>query len=151
MLSLFFSERADRGIQVILITRKFNFSASHKLFNPNLSEEENLRLYGKCSNPNGHGHNYTMEVTVAGEINTETGYLMDLSLLKKLVNDAIINIVDHKNLNVDVVFLSNIIPTTENIAGKFWDILSEKINSAEIKLYSIKLTETENNIVEIRK
>ena len=134
----------------MFITRKFHFSASHRLFKPGLSDKENEELYGKCSNPNGHGHNYTLEVTVAGETDKETGYLMDIKELKELVNRELIAKVDHKNFNVDVDFMKGVVPTTENIAEHFWDQIVNKINNPDRKLFSIKLAETENNIVEYR-
>ena len=132
------------------ITRRFHFSSSHRVFNPALSNEENINLYGKCSNPNGHGHNYVMDITVAGEIDSETGFVMDLTELKKIVEEAIINKVDHKNLNVDVDFMSGVLPSTENIAVKFWQQIENKINNPNRKLYSVKLKETVNNSVEYK-
>jgi 6-pyruvoyltetrahydropterin/6-carboxytetrahydropterin synthase len=135
---------------MVYITRKFHFSASHRMFKPELSDEENFKLYGKCSNPSGHGHNYILEVTVAGKPEPEIGYVMDLKKLKEITDDALIEKVDHKNLNVDVDFLNNIIPTTENIVMKFWDQLESKLNNNNRKLYSLKLFETENNVVEYR-
>jgi 6-pyruvoyltetrahydropterin/6-carboxytetrahydropterin synthase len=135
---------------MVYITRKFHFSASHRMFKPGLSDEENFSLYGKCSNPSGHGHNYILEVTVAGEPEPGIGYVMDLKKLKAIVDDELIEKVDHKNLNVDVDFLKNIIPTSENIVMKFWEQLESKINNKNRKLYSLKLFETENNVAEYR-
>ncbi len=135
---------------MMFITRKFHFSASHRLFKPGLSDKENEEVYGKCSNPNGHGHNYQLEVTVAGEPDAGTGYLMDLKELKQLVDKELIDKVDHKNLNVDVDFMTGVVPTTENIASSFWDQIADKINNNNRKLYSIKVSETENNTVEYR-
>lgn len=133
---------------MIYVTRREVFSASHRIYNPNLSDEENLEIYGKCSNPNGHGHNYIIEVTVAGEINPVTGYLIDLKLLKKIIRENIIDKLDHKNLNLDVEFLKDVIPTAENILIGIWSQLKNKIPNG--KLYSIKLYETENNYVEYK-
>lgn len=133
---------------MIYVTRREIFSASHRIYNPELSDEENFKIYGKCSNPNGHGHNYTIEVTVAGEIDKDTGYLIDLSKLKKIIRENVINKLDHKNLNLDVEFLQNKIPTAENILIGIWNQLIDKIPNG--KLYSIKLYETENNYVEYR-
>ncbi len=135
---------------MVYITRKFHFSASHRMYKPELSDEENFELYGKCSNPNGHGHNYILEVTVAGEPDPQIGYVMDLKKLKEIVEDIIIEKVDHKNLNVDVDFMKSIIPTAENIVIGFWNQLESKINNNHRKLYSLKLFETENNVVEYR-
>lgn len=133
---------------MIYVTRREVFSASHRIYNPNLTDEENFEIYGKCSNPNGHGHNYIIEVTIAGEINPETGYLIDLKHLKKIIRDNVLDKLDHKNLNVDVDFLKNVIPTAENILIGIWYQLKDKIPNG--KLYSIKLYETENNYFEYR-
>lgn len=133
---------------MIYVTRRATFSASHRLHNPALSEERNLELFDKCANPNSHGHNYILEVTVAGNAGRETGYVIDLKKLKKILNEEILDKVDHKNLNHDVAFLRGVIPTAENIVKAFWDILVPKIT--EGKLYSMRLQETENNSVEYR-
>ncbi len=133
---------------MIYVTRREVFSASHRLFNPQLTDEQTDKLFGKCNNPNGHGHNYILEVIVAGEINPDTGYLIDLKLLKKIIIDNVISKVDHKNLNMDVQFLSGKIPTAENIAIAIWNELDGKIPDG--RLYSVKLYETENNYVEYR-
>ena len=135
---------------MIYITRKFHFSASHRMYKPELSDEENFELYGLCSNPNGHGHNYVLKVTVAGEPDPELGYVMDLKELKKLVEESVIEKVDHRNFNADVDFMKGIIPTSENIVRKIWDQLENKINNNRRNLYSLKLFETENNMVEYR-
>ncbi|MEE9258884.1 MAG: 6-carboxytetrahydropterin synthase [Nitrospinaceae bacterium] len=130
---------------MIYITRKLEFCASHRLFNPKFSDEENQATFGLCNNPNGHGHNYTLEVTVSGEVDPETGMVFDLKSLKKLISREIIDKVDHKNLNVDVDFLSGIIPTAENIAIRFWDLLEPKIENGT--LHELKLYESERNFV----
>jgi len=133
---------------MIYITRREVFSASHILYNPNLSDEENKRIFGKCNNPNGHGHNYILEVVIAGNIDPITGYVIDLKLLKTIIIDNIISKVDHKHLNLDVDFLKGINPTTENFVVAIWDQLVDKIQSG--KLYSVKLYETENNYIEYK-
>ncbi len=130
---------------MIYITRKLEFCASHRLYNPDYSEEKNARVFGLCNNPNGHGHNYVMEVTVRGEVHPETGMVLDLKALKKLVNEEIILKVDHKNLNVDVPFLKDVIPTAENLAIHFWNVLETKLAGGE--LHEIKLYESERNFV----
>lgn len=135
---------------MLYITRKFHFSASHRVFNPKLSDEENFKIYGKCSNPNGHGHNYEMDVTVAGDVDADLGYVMDLTQLKILVEKEIIDKVDHKNLNMDVDFMKDVLPSTENIAVTFWNQIESKINAKNRKLYSIRIRETINNSVEYR-
>ncbi len=133
---------------MIYVTRREVFSSSHRLHNENLSDKENLELYGKCNNPNGHGHNYILEVIIAGEVDEKTGYVIDLKKLKIIIIENIISKVDHKHLNYDVEFLKGINPTTENFVIKIWDELVDKIPSG--KLYSIKLKETENNFVEYK-
>jgi 6-pyruvoyltetrahydropterin/6-carboxytetrahydropterin synthase len=130
------------------VTRREVFSASHRLWNSNLSEEQNIELFDKCANPNGHGHNYILEVTIVGNIIKESGYVVDLKKLKNIIRAEIISKVDHKHLNYDVDFLKDIIPTAENIIHAFWQILKTKIGEA--KLSAIRLYETENNIVEYR-
>ena len=130
---------------MIYITRKLEFCASHRLFNPEYSDEKNAEVFGLCNNPNGHGHNYVMEVTVRGDVHPETGMVLDLKALKKLVNEEIILKVDHKNLNVDVPFLKNIIPTAENLAIQFWEVLESRLESGQ--LHEIKLYESEHNFV----
>lgn len=132
----------------IYITRRETFAAAHRLFKPELSDEENFKLFGKCSNPNWHGHNYTLEVVVAGEVNKDTGFVMDLQELKEIVKKNIIEKVDHKNLNLDTKFMKGIIPTSENIVLAIWNELNEKISKG--KLYSVKLYETENNYFEYK-
>jgi len=133
---------------MIYVTRREVFSASHRLFNPNFSNDENERLFGKCNNLNGHGHNYILEVIVAGEVDSQTGYVIDLKVLKEIIKNNVISKVDHKNLNLDVDFLKGKIPTAENIAIGIWNQLVDKLPSG--KLYSIKLYETENNFVEYK-
>ncbi len=133
---------------MLYVTRREVFSASHRLFNPELTEEENEKIFGKCNNHNGHGHNYVLEVVVAGEINPLTGYVIDLKVLKKIILEEVIAKVDHKNLNIDVDFLKSKIPTAENIAVGIWQEIKDKIPSG--KLYSVKIYETENNYVEYK-
>jgi 6-pyruvoyltetrahydropterin/6-carboxytetrahydropterin synthase len=133
---------------MMFVTRRETFSASHRLFNPQLSETRNIELFDKCANPNGHGHNYVLEVTVAGEPANDSGYVIDIKKLKDIIRKEIIAKVDHKHLNFDVDFLKGVNPTSENVAKAFWNILKDKI--ADGRLYSIKLRETENNSVEYR-
>ncbi|MCP5063020.1 MAG: 6-carboxytetrahydropterin synthase [Ignavibacteriae bacterium] len=133
---------------MIYVTRRQVFSASHKLHNDKLSEEENQEIFGKCNNPYGHGHNYTLEVVVAGEIDPKTGYVIDLKELKQIIIKNVIAKVDHKHFNYEVDFMQGIIPTSENITIGIWEQLVDKIPSG--KLYSIKLYETENNFIEYK-
>lgn len=133
---------------MVYVTRKAHFAAAHRLYNPSWSMEENDRVFGKCNNLNGHGHNYNIEVTVAGVPPAETGMVIDLKVLAEIVDRELIELVDHKHLNIDVPFLTGIIPTAENMAMAFWKVLAPKIPFGT--LYSIKLYESENNLVEYR-
>jgi len=133
---------------MIYVTRREVFSASHRLYNEKWSDEKNEEVFGKCNNLYGHGHNYVLEVTVAGEIDSETGYVIDTKLLKWIIRKNIIEKVDHKHLNLDVDFMKGIIPTAENITVAFWKQIVNKIPCG--KLYSIKLYETENNYFEYK-
>ena len=133
---------------MVYVTRRESFSSAHRLNNLNLSDEENKAIFGKCNNSNGHGHNYVIEVVVAGEIDPVTGYVFDLKKLKEIMNENIIAKVDHKNLDLDVDFLKGIISTTENLAVAFWKQLADKIPAG--KLHSVKLYETENNYIEYK-
>ncbi len=136
---------------MIFVTRKAHFNASHRLHNPKKSDTWNKEVFGKCNNPNWHGHNYVIEVTVAGVPDPETGYVIDLGKLKKIIKDKILDPCDHRNLNLEVPFLENIIPTSENLVKAFFHQLEndiEKAASKNSKLYSVKLFETERNIAE---
>lgn len=129
----------------LFLTKKLHFSASHRLYNPNFSDEKNDEVFGLCNNFYGHGHNYEIEVTICGEIDKETGYVFDLKKMKEIITNEIILKVDHKHLNFDVDFLKGVIPTVENLVMKFWEILEDKF--LPCKLYSIKLYETPNSYV----
>jgi len=132
---------------MIQITRRETFNAAHRLFNPAWSEQKNFEVFGPCSRI--HGHNWELFVTVEGEVNTETGFVMDLKVLRDLVREEIISKVDHTFLNEDVSFLANILPSTENFAIAIWKILAPLLWSKHaVKLYKIKLTETQNHFVE---
>jgi 6-pyruvoyltetrahydropterin/6-carboxytetrahydropterin synthase len=131
---------------MVYVTRRAQFSASHRLFNPNFSDERNEEVFDKCNNFHGHGHNYVVEVTVKGQPDPETGYVIDLKRLARLIESEIIDHVDHKHLNIDVDFLRGVIPTAENIAVLFWQRLESKIDAGE--LHSIRVYESENNFVD---
>ena len=131
---------------IVTVTRRLRFNAAHRLHNPALTEEENRRLFGKCNNPNWHGHNYTLEVSVRGPIDPRTGYVMDLGVLKRLVEERVLDQVDHRNMNVDVPFMQGVIPTTENIVVQMWRIVAPAV--APATLVRLRLWETENNYVE---
>lgn len=119
------------------------FSAAHRLFNPEFSNEKNEEVFDKCNNFYGHGHNYYLEVTIKGLPNPKTGYVIDLKLLKKIISKEIIEKVDHKHLNFDVDFLKGYIPTVENLCVIFWNILKDKL--PENSLHEIKIFETEDS------
>jgi len=133
---------------MVYLTRRTSFSASHRLWSNQLSEAENYAVYEKCANPNGHGHNYVLEVTIRGTPDPQTGMVMNLTELKHAVSEQIINGVDHKHLNYDVPWLESSIPTTEVLAIKFWERLAEAL--PRNLLYEVKLYETENNIASYR-
>lgn len=133
---------------MVSVTRRETFSASHRLYNPAFTDAQNEAVFDKCSNPNGHGHNYELEVTVEGPVQPETGYVVDLKLLKEVIRREVIAKVDHKHLNHDVEFLRGVIPTAENIALAIWKVLAPKVPSG--RLVRLRLRETENNVVEIR-
>jgi 6-pyruvoyltetrahydropterin/6-carboxytetrahydropterin synthase len=131
---------------MVYVTRKAHFSAAHRLFNPAFSDTKNEAVFDKCNNLRGHGHNYEIEVTIKGIPDPETGYVIDLKKLARLMDELIIDKVDHKHLNYDVEELRGIIPTAENIALVFWSLLEPHIK--EGKLHSIKVFESDNNFVE---
>lgn len=132
----------------VYITRKVHFNSAHRIYNPKWSDEKNFQIFGGCSNPNWHGHNYILEVTLVGYPDPETGYVYDLKKLKDLIEDKILQKVDHKNLNLDVDFMQGIIPTTENFAIQIWNQLEPHIK--DVQLFSVKLYETERNFVEYK-
>ncbi len=128
------------------VCRRETFNAAHRLFNANWSDEKNMEVFGKCSNPNYHGHNYVLETWIEGEIEEETGYVIDLKKLKDLIRDEISERFDHRNLNLDCIEFENLKPSAENIAFVIWNILREKL---DVKYgLSVRLWETENNVVE---
>lgn len=132
---------------MIYITRKEHFNAAHKLYNPAWSEEQNNTTFGKCANKNWHGHNYELFVTVKGEINPDTGFVVNLKTLSTVIRTDVTEILDHKNLNMDVKGMP-IMPSTENVAIFIWNILAPKIKEMGAELHCIKLYETDSNYVE---
>ncbi len=131
---------------MIYITRRETFNAAHKLARTDWSDEKNLEVFGKCSNPNWHGHNYELFVTVKGEPDPETGFLVDLKVLKHIIQTIIIDKLDHQNINLDVDFMKNKMASTEILAIEIWNQLIPHIEGST--LHSIKLYETQNNFVE---
>lgn len=130
------------------ITRRERFNAAHKLWNHKWSEEKNIEVFGKCANANWHGHNYELFVTVKGTPNEETGCVIDLKDLSKILKELVIERLDHKNLNLDVPFMDGIMASTENLAVAIWQEIQETIESHSCKLHCVKLVETENNYAE---
>ena len=130
---------------MLKVCRRSTFNSAHRLFQPNWTDEKNDAVYGKCNNPNFHGHNYTLEVWVEGELDQSTGYLIDLKHLKTIIQTEIIERFDHRNLNLDCIEFATLIPTAENIAIVIYEILRDVLD-AKYKI-SIKLWETENNMV----
>ena len=133
---------------MIYITRRERFNAAHKLFREEWSDEQNLEIFGKCSNPNWHGHNYELFVTVKGEINPETGFVIDLKELKRIITVFVTDVLDHKNINLDVNFMKGKMASTEVLAVAIFDVLEPHVQKEGAILHSIKLYETENNFVE---
>lgn len=130
----------------VTITRRLHFSAAHRVHNPALSDEENRRMFGKCNNPNWHGHNYILDVSVRGAVDERTGFVIDLSRIKDIVQQHVIDKVDHRNLNLEVDFLRDMIPTTENVVVAIWRVLEPAFKPA--RLTRLVLWETVNNYVE---
>lgn len=135
-------------MSTVYVTRKVHFNAAHRLHNPEKSDEWNREMFGKCNNPRWHGHNFELEVTVSGEPDPETGYVMDLGELKEILHERVVDKVDHKNLNEEVDFLDGIIPSTENFAIAIWEELEEALPSG--RLHCVRLYETPRNFVEYR-
>lgn len=130
----------------VTVTRRLHFNAAHRVHNPALSEAENQRRFGKCNNPNWHGHNYVLDVSVRGPVDPTTGYVMDLGELKRIVEAQVVDVVDHRNLNLEVEFMRDVIPTTENFVVAIWRVLAPHV--APARLTRLVLWETPNNYVE---
>lgn len=133
---------------MLYITRKEHFNAAHKLHRPDWSAEKNEEVFGKCANPNWHGHNYELYVTVKGEVNPDTGFVVNLKDLSRIIRIEICDKLDHKNLNLDVDFLQGMMASTENVAIEIFKKLKPLAKEIGAELHSIKLYETENNYVE---
>lgn len=130
----------------VYLTRRAQFVAAHRLHRPDLSDAENLELFGKCATPGGHGHNYVVEVTVVGEVDPRTGMVVDLKKIKEVLHRKVINRWDHRDLNSDVPELQGVLPTAENLAIAIWAALESRIPTA--RLYRVRLRETDNNVVD---
>jgi 6-pyruvoyltetrahydropterin/6-carboxytetrahydropterin synthase len=129
----------------VLVSRRESFNAAHQLLDPSLSEEENRRIFGKCVNL--HGHNYVLDVVVAGKIDHASGYVCDLKELSDVIREQIIRDVDHRNLNTDVPWLEGIIPTAENLALAFWERLKAELPGGQLR--SVRVSETDKNWAEV--
>ncbi len=138
--------RTIKNMPSVTVTRRLHFNAAHRLHNPALSDEENVRVFGKCNNPNWHGHNYVLDVSVKGSIDARTGYVMDLGALRDVVEREIIALTDHRNFNLDVPYMRDIIPTTENIVVAMWRVLKPALAPAQ--LTQLRLWETEHNFAD---
>lgn len=130
----------------VTVTRRLTFDAAHRVHSPELSDEENRALFGKCNNPHGHGHTYVLEVSVTGPVDARTGYVMDLGALKRAVEEHVVGPMDHRNLNADVAFLRGINPTSENVIVACWRELEPRVRPG--RLTRLRLWETPNNYVD---
>ncbi len=135
-------------MKTIYITRRETFNAAHKLYREDWSDEKNDEVFGKCANKNWHGHNFEIYVTVKGVPNEETGFVINLKDLSLILKEYVVEALDHKNLNLDVPFLKDVMASTENITIKVWEIIEGPIRNAGGELVKIKMVETENNFVE---
>jgi len=135
-------------MKTVYLTRKAEFSASHFYHNPNFTPEENRRIFGKCNNPHGHGHNYTLEVTVKGPIDERSGFVMDLKQLKEIMNREVLEAFDHRHLNYEVPEFKQQIPTTENLAIAIWRRLEGKLDRGA-RLYRVRVYENDDLFAEV--
>jgi len=133
---------------MICLTRRERFCAAHRMFRPDWSDEKNKEVFGKCSNPNWHGHNYILWVTIKGEPSGENGFVLNMNTLKEIILDKVISKLDHKNINIEVDFMKGKIATTENLAISIWNELKTAVEKEGAQLHCIKIEETENNTVE---
>ena len=133
---------------MIHLTRRERFSSAHRMCREDWSDEENKKVFGKCSNSNWHGHNYTLWVTIKGEVSDEYGFVINLNTLKQIISEHIISKLDHKNINLDVDFMKGKIATTENLAISIWNELKPHIEHEGAYLHCVKVAETENNSIE---
>ncbi|MGD0340665.1 MAG: 6-carboxytetrahydropterin synthase [Bacteroidales bacterium] len=133
---------------MIYITRRERFSAAHRMFRQDWSDEKNLEVFGKCSNPNWHGHNYVLWVTIKGEPSENHGFVMNINILKRIISEKVIDKLDHRNINLDVDFMKGKISSTENLAVAIWNELNPEIEKEGALLHCIRIEETENNFIE---
>lgn len=135
-------------METVYVTRRERFNAAHRMYRQDWSDEKNAEVFGKCSNPLWHGHNYILSVTLRGKQNPETGYVADLTRLSKIIRENVIDKLDHKNINLEVDFMKDTIVSTENLAIGIWNQLELHIHALGAELHCIKIEETENNYVE---
>ncbi len=135
-------------MSLLYITRSVEFSAAHRLYREDLSNEENLDLFGPCANANGHGHNYQLEATFKGPVQAGTGMVVHFSSLRRLLDELVVSTMDHKNLNLDVPFLKGVLPSSENVVVKLWSEISRAIPGQGWSLHKLKLTASSRNWVE---
>lgn len=133
---------------MIYLTRRERFSAAHRMYRQDWSDKQNLDVFGKCSNPNWHGHNYVLLVTVKGEISKDLSFVMNIDILKSIIREKIIEKMDHRNINLDVDFMKGKIATTENMVIAIWNELKPAIDKEGAQLHCVKIEETENNSIE---
>jgi 6-pyruvoyltetrahydropterin/6-carboxytetrahydropterin synthase len=137
-----------KSYQMVYVTRRERFSSAHRMFRSDWSDEKNQEVFGKCSNPNWHGHNYVLWVTIKGKPSDDHGFVMNINILKQIIKIKIIDKVDHKNLNLDVEFMQGKITTTENLAIAIWNELKLSVENEGAFLHCVKIDETENNSIE---
>ncbi|MFO8235322.1 MAG: 6-carboxytetrahydropterin synthase [Bacteroidales bacterium] len=130
------------------ITRRERFCAAHRLFREEWDDVENFNTFGPCANPNWHGHNYELFITVKGEINSQTGFVINVKELSKIIQKYVIDKIDHRNLNTEVDFMEGRLASTENLAVAIWEQLEHPIRMLGVQLYRVRIDETENNYVE---
>lgn len=133
---------------IAYITRRERFNAAHRLYREELTDKENFEVYGKCSHPNWHGHNFELFVTVKGEVDPVIGYVTNLNKISNIIRELVIDKIDHRNINLDVDFMKDKIASTENLAVAIWNVLKQPIDQLGVNLHCIKIQETENNYVE---
>ncbi|HSG46856.1 MAG TPA: 6-carboxytetrahydropterin synthase, partial [Longimicrobiales bacterium] len=132
---------------LVRVTRRVHWNSAHRLFRPDWSDERNAEVFGACANPHWHGHNYEMDVTVSGPVDPETGYVLDLKVLKELLEERVVSELDHRNLNVQVAWLQGLNPTTENLVVAIWNRVVDRLPKG-LRLERIVLWETPRNYVE---
>ncbi len=133
---------------MIYLTRRERFCSAHRMFRKDWSDQENFRVYGKCSNPNWHGHNYILWVTVKGDQSPDNGFVININILKEIILRNVISKLDHKNINLEVDFMKGKVATTENLAIAIWNELKQPVEKEGAVLHCIKIEETENNSIE---